>query len=99
MLSLDSSPQPRPTGSDNTPKSSTANADADTPTPYSITSVSWAPSCGRSYHLIATGSRDGHVRIWRVKPPTPPDELEENDGDVDEGTWSATIVGDFDDHK
>ncbi|KXN84492.1 Nucleoporin SEH1 [Leucoagaricus sp. SymC.cos] len=34
----------------------------------SITSLSWAPSCGRSYHLIATGSRDGSVRIWKVLP-------------------------------
>ncbi|KIL60918.1 hypothetical protein M378DRAFT_193550 [Amanita muscaria Koide BX008] len=38
------------------------------PASFSITSVSWAASCGRSYHLIATGGRDGHVRIWRVRP-------------------------------
>ncbi|KAK2463820.1 hypothetical protein APHAL10511_004125 [Amanita phalloides] len=42
------------------------------PASYAITSISWAPSCGRSYHLIATGGRDGHVRIWRVRPA--PDE-------------------------
>ncbi|TRM59024.1 WD40-repeat-containing domain protein [Schizophyllum amplum] len=45
--------------------------------PYSITSVSWAPSCGRSYHLIATGGRDGRVRIWRVKPGPEDDESQE----------------------
>ncbi|KAL5514312.1 hypothetical protein ACEPAG_2400 [Sanghuangporus baumii] len=40
--------------------------------PYAITSVAWAPSCGRSFHLVATGSRDGCVRIWKVRPPPPP---------------------------
>ncbi|KAI0084687.1 WD40 repeat-like protein [Irpex rosettiformis] len=99
VLSLDASPQPRPTGPDATPRSPAVGGDTDAPTPYSISSVSWAPSCGRSYHLIATGSRDGHVRIWRVKSPIPPDELDEDDIEIDEGAWSATIVGDFDDHK
>lgn len=66
-----------------------------------ITSVAWAPSCGRSYHLIATGGRDGRVRIWKVKPG---DEgelgLEEGrDIEREEGIWTATIVADFDQHK
>ncbi|KZP28351.1 WD40 repeat-like protein [Athelia psychrophila] len=61
---------------------------------YAVTSVAWAPSCGRSYHLIATGSRDGHVRIWKVKPVE--DDAEEGEGD---GKWSASIVADFDNHK
>ncbi|KAF5329175.1 hypothetical protein D9611_013183 [Ephemerocybe angulata] len=64
---------------------------------YSVASVAWAPSCGRSYHLIATGSRDGHVRIWKVKPP-PEDSMDE-DGHEHEEKWSAAIVGDFDHHK
>jgi nucleoporin SEH1 len=63
-----------------------------TPTSSSpLTSVSWAPSCGRSYHLIATGARDGAVRIWRVEPP--------NDGDDPEETsregWKAEVVAEF----
>ncbi|CAG8653495.1 7572_t:CDS:2, partial [Acaulospora morrowiae] len=28
--------------------------------------VSWAPSMGRSYHLIATASKDHHVRIFKL---------------------------------
>lgn len=28
--------------------------------------VSWAPNLGRSYHLIATASKDRAVRIWKV---------------------------------
>ncbi|KAI0823235.1 WD40-repeat-containing domain protein [Trametes gibbosa] len=68
-----------------------------------VTSIAWAPSCGRSYHLVATGARDGHVRIWRVRPPT---QGEHGDGgaaeddDADDATqWTASVVGDFDDHK
>jgi len=64
-----------------------------TQTRYAITSISWAPSCGRSTHLIATGSRDGHVRIWRVKRPDGTSE------ESNEGKWSGRIIADFDDHK
>ena len=34
--------------------------------------VSWAPDMGRSYHLVASASRDRTVRVWslrRVEPP------------------------------
>ncbi|CDK24080.1 unnamed protein product [Kuraishia capsulata CBS 1993] len=31
-----------------------------------IRSVSWAPTMGRSYHLIATGCKDGYVRIFKL---------------------------------
>ncbi|KAJ6572140.1 WD40 repeat-like protein [Mycena capillaripes] len=69
--------------------------DAGGPSTSAITSVSWAPSCGRSYHLIATGGRDGHVRIWRVKPG----EEADDDMDVEDGQWTASIVADFEQHK
>lgn len=32
-----------------------------------IRSVSWAPSMGRDYHLIATGCKDGYVRVFKAK--------------------------------
>ncbi|KAI8452359.1 WD40-repeat-containing domain protein [Phakopsora pachyrhizi] len=35
-----------------------------------ISSLAWAPSCGRDYQLIAAGHRDGRARIWRLVPPT-----------------------------
>ncbi|KAI1783325.1 WD40 repeat-like protein [Ganoderma leucocontextum] len=76
----------------------TSGSDGEASKAFAITSVAWAPSCGRSYHLIATGSRDGHVRIWRVKPPTPSEDLDGEDAEGPE-KWSASIVGDFDDHK
>lgn len=31
-----------------------------------IRSVSWAPSMGRSYHLVATGCKDGYIRIFKL---------------------------------
>jgi nucleoporin SEH1 len=34
-----------------------------------VRDVSWAVSMGRSYHLIATASKDGHVRIFRLTAP------------------------------
>ncbi|KAG7195710.1 epoxide hydrolase, soluble (sEH) [Scheffersomyces spartinae] len=40
-----------------------------------IRSVSWAPSMGRLFHLIATGCKDGFVRIFKVKE-LPNGELE-----------------------
>ncbi|PPQ88570.1 hypothetical protein CVT25_009949 [Psilocybe cyanescens] len=67
---------------------------------YAITSVAWAPSCGRSYHLIATGGRDGHVRIWKVKPGSEdidPENIAENEGE--DSKWTAVAVADFDQHK
>ncbi|KZS97211.1 WD40 repeat-like protein [Sistotremastrum niveocremeum HHB9708] len=77
--------------------STDSNGDAEPPVTYAITSVSWAPSCGRSYHLIATGSRDGHVRIWRVRPPSVfPKEGEESS---EKEKWAATLVGDFSEHR
>ena len=72
---------------------------------YAVTSVAWAPNCGRSFHLIATGSRDGHVRIWKLRPPPLNDNVLVDDDDDDEGTlngeekWSAYLVADFDDHR
>ncbi|PCH44856.1 WD40 repeat-like protein [Wolfiporia cocos MD-104 SS10] len=93
LLTLDPSPA---LGESQAKGSGTSEGDA--PTPYAITTVAWAPSCGRSYHLIATGGRDGHVRIWRMKPPVADDVMTDGDGGA-ESRWTATIVGDFDDHR
>lgn len=60
-----------------------------------ITSVIWAPSSGPSYHLIATGGRDRHVRI-QVKPAEEEPNVE---GEDDDPRWSADAVTDFDHHK
>ncbi|KAH9174724.1 WD40 repeat-like protein [Lactarius sanguifluus] len=64
--------------------------------PYAVTSVAWAPSCGRSYHLVATGSRDGHVRIWKLRSSSLDEERIENSEDA---KWTGSVVADFDHHK
>ncbi|KAH8921361.1 WD40 repeat-like protein [Atractiella rhizophila] len=51
-----------------------------------IGSISWSPSCGRSYQLIATGHRDGSMRIWKLFHPS---------SEGEEGEWSAEVVGEF----
>ncbi|KIY70966.1 WD40 repeat-like protein [Cylindrobasidium torrendii FP15055 ss-10] len=64
-----------------------------------VTSVAWAPSCGRSYHLVATGSRDGRVRVWRLKPGDDSDAGDMDQDGEDDGQWEARIVADFDQHQ
>jgi nucleoporin SEH1 len=79
------------------PADSNPGASTAITTPYAITTVAWAPSCGRSYHLIATGGRDGRVRIWRVKPG---EEIDALPGETEEDEkWTASVVADFDQHK
>jgi len=51
---------------------------------------------------VATGSRDGHVRLWKLRPPERKEK--DRDGDEEEGeevmaSWSASVVADFDEHK
>lgn len=100
LLTLDATPSSSAsnTGAPVNPlQTSTAVETTNTPssTAYAITSVAWAPLCGRSYHLIATGGRDGHVRIWKVKPGS--DDAAE--GDHEAAKWTAASVADFDHHK
>ncbi|KAF7329745.1 hypothetical protein MKEN_00237800 [Mycena kentingensis (nom. inval.)] len=98
ILTLDPSPSSEPAMHLAPPGVSAAGLavpDADVPPSASTTAVSWAPTCGRSYHLIATGSRDGHVRIWRVKPA---EDEDDNGGDEDR-KWSAIVVADFEQHR
>ncbi|KAI0064825.1 WD40 repeat-like protein [Artomyces pyxidatus] len=92
LLTLDPSPSTDLSASMN----SSHSADHDGAVASSITSVAWAPSCGRSYHLVATGGRDGHVRIWKLKPSAHDDDRADG---AEEGRWTGSIVADFDHHK
>lgn len=80
---LASSQSARDTSHSNTAPSTASGPSAP------ITTLAWAPSCGRSYHLIATGSLDGTVRVWRVTPaeaaPADDDAMEES------RAWGAEV--------
>lgn len=56
-----------------------------------IRSVSWAPTMGRSYHLIATASKDGFVRIFKLE------ERQKNDK-TDELDLEIALLSSFNDH-
>lgn len=49
-----------------------------------IRSISWAPSIGRWYQLIATGSKDGNVRIFKLTDKSSGDNDISNANDSDE---------------
>ena len=66
-----------------------------------VTDVSWAPNLGRSYELLATACRDGHVRIFRIKETdATATETESGSGAVKEssGKYRVDCIGDFTDH-
>jgi len=48
-----------------------------------IHDVSWAPNMGRSYHLIATASKDKYVRIFKLN----------------EDPFKYELVAEFEDHN
>ncbi|KAJ9093629.1 hypothetical protein QFC20_007088 [Naganishia adeliensis] len=78
------------TSSTGTPNSSTAAQGLGA---QAITSLSWAPSCGRSYHLLASGHRDGTVRIWKVLPPPAAGEQQ---GEEQRGkAWRAEVAAEW----
>eukprot|EP01126_Amoeba_proteus_P039875 TRINITY_DN4224_c0_g1_i8.p1 TRINITY_DN4224_c0_g1~~TRINITY_DN4224_c0_g1_i8.p1 ORF type:complete len:264 (-),score=61.97 TRINITY_DN4224_c0_g1_i8:649-1440(-) len=52
--------------------------------------VSWAPNLGRSYHMLASGSKDTMVKIWHLVIK------KEIDGS---GTMEGREVGSFSDHQ
>ncbi|KAJ2009306.1 epoxide hydrolase, soluble (sEH) [Coemansia thaxteri] len=64
-----------------------------------VLDIDWAPSMGRSYHLIATACSDGHIRIYKFwsDPPTSTkgalaDSLFVRDGDQQEYTDGKNIA-------
>jgi len=48
---------------------------------------------------VATGGRDGHVRIWKIKPGSEDDHDGMGETDGEEAKWTAVSVADFDQHK
>ena len=74
--------------------------------------VAWAPNMGRSYELIATASKDFHVRIFKISnmSQTMPSnttslfragasETKALQSETFTGVPSVTLVADFTDHQ
>ncbi|RKO97069.1 hypothetical protein CAUPRSCDRAFT_1808, partial [Caulochytrium protostelioides] len=62
-----------------------------------------APNLGRTYHLIATACRDGHVRIYKLTPKPPPGHLFGGDEAAPAARhpghrFVVTLVADLSDH-
>ncbi|BGP29681.1 epoxide hydrolase, soluble (sEH) [Rhodotorula toruloides] len=76
--------------------SASATPTAATHTPP-VSSLAFAPPSGRSFLLLASGSRDGRARVWRITPP--PLELANaggGDADSPDGEWSARLEVELD---
>jgi len=61
-----------------------------------VRAVAWAANVGRTYHLIATGSKDQHVRLFKLAPDS------SNKGAADPAgtaSWNVRELAAFDDHK
>jgi len=75
------------------PSSSIRGASGVSLLPSPISSLDWAPGGGRSYQLIAAGSRDGVVRIWKIWPP------EANaPGLIHSDGWKAEVAAELTQH-
>lgn len=74
-----------------------------------VRSISWAPSIGRWYQLIATGCKDGKVRIYKVteklsdtQSSSSSDDLqndEEEQAAPAQPTLEVELLSEHDDHK
>lgn len=76
--------------------SSTPSTTSSGPTQYApLTCLAWAPNCGRNYHLLATGARDGTIRIWRVEPPGERGRVDYDTGGEVVKEWRGQCTGEF----
>lgn len=63
-----------------------------------ITSLDWAPACGRSYQLIAAGYKDGLVRLFRLQPPSKPISRTTSPNLSETDTWSYEQIAELKEH-
>ena len=57
-----------------------------------VRDVSWAVSMGRSYHLIATACKDGHVRIFKLASSSAPEGLAMSRASITTAITTATTA-------
>nr|KIR44984.1 nucleoporin SEH1 [Cryptococcus bacillisporus CA1280] len=79
-----------------TTATTTTTAAGSGPTQYApLTCLAWAPNCGRNYHLLATGARDGTIRIWRVEPPGERGRVDYDTAGEVVKEWRGQCTGEF----
>ena len=70
-----------------------------------VRDVCWAPAVGRTYHLLATACKDGHVRVYKLRED---ERRQEEGGGLDDvvdddlagaAGWSHELVADLTDHN
>lgn len=93
------SPPPPSTPSNPSTPSSAPFSTASSHLQSQLTTISWAPSLGRSYHLLATGTRGGLVRIWRVRPAAEDDESAIGGAVASGGSWTGELVAELGAHE
>lgn len=68
-----------------------------------IRSVSWAPSMGRYYQLLATGCKDGKVRVFKLTEKVVSREPADEDADASTASDAVQVhvelVSEHDDHQ
>lgn len=68
-----------------------------------VTDIAWAPNVGRSYQLIATSSKDGHVRIFKLSDESPNKSQQSTyatavASSLTKKRFKVELIGDFPDH-
>lgn len=96
LLLTPSSPTTTSTTTAAATDTTTTTGSGSGPTQYApLTCLAWAPNCGRNYHLLATGARDGTIRIWRVEPPGERGRVDyDTEGEMVK-EWRGQCTGEF----
>lgn len=75
------------------PRASSSHFSSTPPT----SSLAWAPASGRSYQLLASGSRDGRARVWKLF--TPSLEGDEKKESLGEEGWRGEMDAELEESK
>ena len=63
-----------------------------------IHDLSWAPDMGRSYHLVATASRDRTVKVWAIRQATLADAAGGPGGEAGGSIWTVQCKAELPHH-
>lgn len=64
-----------------------------------VCDVAWAPTMGRTYHLIASASKDGHVRIFKLSETNHASGTTGLTTGQPKKRYRVDLIADFSDHQ